>query len=173
MGYLIAALPILVLLFLMIFLHWGGHIAGPVSLLVGILVAIFAFGLNLPVFSTALSKGMLLSLFVLMIIWPAMLLYQVIFQSEGISALTSTLQQSVSDTGFLWLILAWCFSAFLEGIAGFGLPIAIIAPIMVALGVKPVLAVAAVAIGHAWAVTFGDMGVVFQALIGVVNDVSQ
>jgi lactate permease len=40
---------------------------------------------------------------------------------------------------------------------------------LVGLGVEPVLAVAAVAVGHAWSVTFGDMGVIFQTLLGVVQ----
>lgn len=169
MEYLLAALPILALLFLMIVLKWGGHFAGPVSLLVCILIAILAFGLNTSVFSTALAKGLILSLYVLLIIWPAMLLYQMISSSGGINAVEQTLQKAVPDTGFLSIILAWCFSSFLEGIAGFGIPIAIVAPILVTLGVSPVTAVAAAAIGHAWSVTFGDMGVVFQTLVGVAN----
>jgi lactate permease len=57
----------------------------------------------------------------------------------------------------------------LEGLAGFGLPIAIVAPMLVGLGVTPITSVAAVAVGHAWAVTFGDMGVIYQTLIAVVK----
>ncbi len=169
MQYMLAALPILILLFLMVVLHMGGHLAGPLSLLVCFLIAAAAFGLNLHVFDTALAKGLLLSLYVLLIVWPAMLLYQTMQQSDSIEALALTLKHAIPDTGFLWLIFAWCCSAFLEGIAGFGIPIAIVAPIMVTLGVTPVLAVASVAVGHAWSVTFGDMGVVFQALVGVVK----
>jgi lactate permease len=169
MEYILAALPILALLFFMIILKWGGNLAGPVSLLICILIAALAFGLNISVFTTAVAKGLLLSFYVLLIIWPAMMLYQMISISGGINAVEQTLQKAVPDTGFLSIILAWCFSSFLEGIAGFGIPIAIVAPILVTLGISPVTAVAATAIGHAWSVTFGDMGVVFQALVGVVN----
>lgn len=169
MPYLLAALPILILLLLMVVLRMGGHFAGPLSLLAGLLIGIAAFGLNFPVFGTALAKGLLLSVYVLLIVWPAMLLYQAMQQSGSIEALALTLKHTIPDSGFLWLILAWCFSAFLEGIAGFGIPIAIVAPILVTLGVTPVMAVASVAVGHAWSVTFGDMGVVFQALVGVVQ----
>lgn len=169
MEYLLAALPILILLFLMVVLHLGGHIAGPVSLAVGILISLLAFGLNSEVLLIGLSKSLILSFYVLLIVWPAMLLYQTMQLSGGIQTLAFSLQRIIPDTGFLWLILAWCFSAFLEGIAGFGIPIAIVAPILVTLGMSPVIAVTSAAIGHAWAVTFGDMGVVFQALVGVVN----
>jgi lactate permease len=169
MEYFLAALPIVALLFFMIILKWGGNLAGPVSLLICILIAALAFGLNISVFTTAVAKGLLLSFYVLLIIWPAMMLYQMISITGGINAVEQTLQKAVPDTGFLSIILAWCFSSFLEGIAGFGIPIAIVAPILVTLGISPVTAVAAAAIGHAWSVTFGDMGVVFQALVGVVN----
>mgnify|MGYP000979827653 CR=1 FL=1 len=169
MEYILAALPIIALLFFMIILKWGGNIAGPVSLLICILIAAFAFGLNISVIITAFTKGLLLSFYVLLIIWPAMMLYQMISVSGGINAVEQTLQNAVPDTGLLSIILAWCFSSFLEGIAGFGIPIAIVAPILVTLGISPITAVAAAAIGHAWSVTFGDMGVVFQALVGVVN----
>jgi len=49
------------------------------------------------------------------------------------------------------------------------LPIAIVAPMLVGLGVQPIIAVAAVAVGHAWSVTFGDMGIIWQTLIGIVK----
>ena len=169
MEYFLAALPIVILLFLMVVLRMGGHIAGPISLAAGILAGLLAFGLNGQVLLTGLAKSLVLSFYVLLIIWPAMLLYQTMHLSGGIQALAVSLQRIIPDTGFLWLILAWCFSAFLEGIAGFGIPIAIVAPILVTLGMPPLTAVASAAIGHAWAVTFGDMGVVFQALVGVVN----
>ena len=57
----------------------------------------------------------------------------------------------------------------LEGLAGFGVPIAIISPMLVGLGISPILAVASVAVGHAWSATFGDMGVIFQTLTSVVK----
>lgn len=169
MEYWLAALPIILLLFLMVVLRMEGHLAGPISLAAGILIGFLNFGLNGQVFMVGLLKSLLLSFYVLLIVWPAMLLYQTMHLSGGIQALALSLQRIIPDTGFLWLILAWCFSAFLEGIAGFGIPIAIVAPILVTLGMPPVTAVASAAIGHAWAVTFGDMGVVFQALVGVVN----
>src|SRR5512136_820546 len=67
------------------------------------------------------------------------------------------------------VLLAWALSGLLEGIAGFGLPIAVVAPMLVALGVPAIRAVAAVAVGHSWAVTFGDMGVILQTLSAVVS----
>lgn len=167
--YFLAFLPILVLLGLMIGPRWGAAKAGPAAWLVGLAVAGFAFGLTLPVLWVSQARGLLLSLYVLLVLWPALLLYNIVDRAGGIRAIAGGLEQAVTDRGLLLLVVAWAFSAFLEGMAGFGLPIAVVSPMLVALGVEPVLAVAAVAVGHAWSVTFGDMGVIFQTLSSVSN----
>lgn len=169
MNYFLAALPILVVLALMLFLRWGGQRAGPAGWLAGLLVAWLAFGLNWPVLWVSQLKGFILSLFVLLILWPALLLYNVVDASGGIRAIAQGLERWVGSRGLLLVVLAWAFSGLLEGLAGFGLPIAIVAPMLVGLGVPAVQAVAAVAVGHAWSVTFGDMSVVFQTLAAIVD----
>jgi lactate permease len=167
--YGLAGLPILVVIGVMVRLRWSGQRAGPLGWLVGLLVAVLAFGLTFDVFWVSQLKGLLLSVFVLAVLWPALLLYNVVNQAGGIQAITSALDHLIPDRGLLLVVTAWAFGGMLEGLAGFGLPIAIVAPILVGLDVSPIIAVAAVAVGHAWAVTFGDMGVIFQTLVGIVD----
>jgi lactate permease len=81
---------------------------------------------------------------------------------QGIARLTA-------DRTMQLLLLAWAFSAFLQGVAGFGVPIAVVSPLLIGLGFAPVVAVAAVAIGHSWSVTFGDIASSFQALIATTG----
>lgn len=169
MIYLLAAAPIVVVLVVMAGLRWGGQRAGPVGWLAGLALAAAAFGLTPQVFAVSQLKGLYLSFYVLWVMWPALLLYNVVNQVGGVRAIAGWLEGAIGDRGLLLVTLAWIFSAWLEGLAGFGLPIAVVAPMLAALGVEPVLAVAAVAVGHAWSVTFGDMGVIYQTLIGLVK----
>jgi len=169
MQYFLAILPILIVLCLMIFLRWGGQRAGPIGWLCCALVAGLTFGLDWKVFWVSQAKGLLLSLNVLIVLWAALYLYHLVNQIGGVEAIAQRLEELISDRGFLFLVLAWIFSAMIEGVAGFGLPIAIVAPMLVTLGVPPLIAVAAPAIGHAWAVTFGNMGLVIQALVSVTK----
>ncbi len=169
LQYLLALFPILLLLGLMVIFRWGAQKAGPASWLAGVLVAALAFGLTGGVLWVSQARGLLLSLYVLAVLWPALLLYNVIDRTGGIRALAGGLQGIISDRALLLVVVAWAFSGMLEGLAGFGLPVAVVSPMLVALGVEPVLAVAAVAVGHSWSVTFGDMGVIFQTLIGVTH----
>jgi lactate permease len=166
---LLAAMPIVIVLILMTALRWGGQRAGPAGWAAGLLIAAAAFGLTFDVFWVSQAKGLLLSLFVLAVLWPALLLYHIIDQTGGIQAIAQALKHLIRDRGLLLIVVAWAFSGALEGLAGFGLPVAIVAPMLVGLDVSPVTAVAAVAVGHAWSVTFGDMGVIFQTLTGLVN----
>jgi lactate permease len=167
MNYLLAFFPILVILILMIFFRWGGQRAGPLGWLVGILIAALAFGLTPQVWWVSQARGLLLAVYVLAVLWPALFLYHIVNQFGGVQAIAQGLHRTIKERGLLLVILAWAFSGLLEGLAGFGLPVAVVAPMLVSLDVAPVVAVAAVATGHAWSVTFGDMGVIFQTLIGV------
>lgn len=169
LQYCLAMLPILILLGLMVGPRWSAQKAGPAAWLCSVVIAILGFGLTPEVFWVSQARGLLLSLYVLAIIWPALLLYNIINNAGGIRAIALGLEQAISDRGLLLLLLAWAFSGVLEGLAGFGLPIAIVSPMLVGLGVNPVISVAAVAVGHAWAVTFGDMGVIIQTLSGVTG----
>src|SRR5690606_30758458 len=59
------------------------------------------------------------------------------------------------------LLLAWIFPSFIQGVAGFGTPIAICAPLLLLLGYDKVRAVVLPLVGYHWSVTFGSMGASF------------
>jgi lactate permease len=153
----------------MLFFRVGGQVAGPLGLLTGLLIAWLSFRITPDVFWVSQQKGLLLSLFVIAIFLPALLLYNTVNQANGIQSIVHALECLITDRSILLVTTAWAFSGLMEGVAGFGLPVAIISPMLVGMGVSPVWAVAAVAVGHAWSVTFGDMGVVFQTLTSVVK----
>lgn len=162
-----AALPILLLLVLMTVFKWGGTKAGPASWLAGLVISLVLFGLNMDVFLVSQAKALIYALFVLLVLWTALLLYNLNNEIGGITALTAWLEALVPEKSLLLILIAWAFTGVLEGIAGFGLPIAVAAPMLVSLGVPALNAIAAAAIGHSWAVTFGNMGMVFQNLVSI------
>src|SRR5512141_713917 len=101
MTYILAALPILAVLALMLLLHWGGQRAGPAGWLAGIAVAALAFDLTPQVLWVSQAKGLLLSLYVLVVLWPALLLYNVVNQAGGIRAIAQILERVIHDRGIL------------------------------------------------------------------------
>jgi lactate permease len=165
--------PIAVVLVLMIFFNWSGSRAGAAAWLTALIVGLVLFGAHAELLAYSQMKGVLLSLNVLYIIWPALLLYNVVNETGAIKAIGAGIERFSGDKSIQLLIFGWIFSSFLQGVAGYGVPIAVVAPLLIGLGFSPVVAVAVPAIGHSWSVTFGSMGASFQAMMAVTGLSSQ
>ena len=167
--WLLALAPIILVLILMIGLRWGGSKAGPVGWLTAIILSLAFFGATPALLAYSQLKGLLLTFYVLYIIWMALVLYNVVNEAGAIAVIGRAISRLTSDRVMQLLILSWVFSAFLQGVAGFGVPIAVVAPLLIGMGFEPATAVVATAIGHSWSVTFGDIASSFQALIAATG----
>ena len=166
-SFLLALTPILLILFLMLVLRWGTAHAGSAGYLSALVISILFFG-GTALLAFAHLRALLLALDVLLIIWAAFLLYQV--ANEGVIRLIGqTLPSLTPDKGVQAIIIAWVFASFLQSVGGFGVPVAVTAPILLSLGFSPLLAVALPSIGHLWTVTYGSLGSAFQALIATTG----
>ena len=159
--------PILTVLVLMIFKNWSGSRAGAAGWFVALITATLFFGAHPVLLAYSQVKGALLSLNVLYIIWAALFLYNVVNETGAIKVIGMGIERFSGDKSIQLIIFGWVFASFLQGVAGYGVPIAVAAPLLVGLGFSPVVAVAVPAIGHSWSVTFGSMGASFQALMAV------
>ena len=167
--FILAISPILVILLLMVGFRWGASRAGGAGYLTAILVAWIWFGINPETLSYAHAKAVFLILDVLLIIWTAFLLFRVVDEAGGIKILSKSLPYLTADKGMQALIIGWIFASFLQGVGGFGVPVAVIAPILVGLGFSPLSAVVIPSLGHSWAVTFGSLGASFNAMMAATG----
>jgi lactate permease len=172
MNTLLSFLPILVLLFCLLVWKLPASKAGAIAMLLGMAIAVAAFGLDTFGLTVALAKGMSLALYVLLIIWAAVFLYQLVDEFKATEVINKNIVLLIHDPFIQFLTLSWLFSAVLQGIAGFGVPVIIVVPILIELGFNPVSSTAAVLIGHSWAVTFGSMGSSFYTM-SLVTGISQ
>lgn len=169
LTFLLASTPILLILYLMVGLRWGAARAGSAGYIFSLIVAILFFGATQELLAFAHSKALFLALDVLLIIWAAFLLYRVADEAGAIRTIGMALPYLTSNRGMQAIIIGWVFASFLQGVGGFGVPVAVIAPILVGLGFTPLSAVIIPSLGHGWAVTFGSMGSSFQALLATTN----
>lgn len=167
--FILAFAPIAVILLLMVGFRWGASRAGAAGYLTALVIAILFFGSGWKVLAVAHGKAFFLTIDVLMIIWAAFLLFRVADEAGAIRTIGDALPHLTADRGMLALIIGWVFASFLQGVGGFGVPVAVIAPILVGLGFTPLSAVVIPSIGHSWAVTFGSLGSSFQALIAATG----
>ena len=77
--------------------------------------------------------------------------------------------QATADIRIQAILMAWALGALLEGLVGFGYPWAVIAPILVGLGVTEIDAIRVAAIGNNAPVSYGALGAPIIALATVTN----
>lgn len=169
LHWFLGFLPLLVLLVLLVGLRWKAHEAGAVGILVAWIVAMLVFQSPFRTLAAANGKGIWDAIFILYVVWPALLLYQITQKAGAFDSLRIGIRRFSRNDLFLVLAFGWVFASFLQGIAGFGTPIAVAAPLLLAIGVRPIYAVVVPLIGHAWANMFGTLAVGWLATIRVVD----
>ena len=167
MMVLLAASPIVVVLLAMGILRRGAAAAGAAGLAVALALAFTAFDFTAStggaVTRSQAAAGAVAEAFhgaavILWIIFPALAIYELQRRTGALDRIRSMLAQVSGDFLVQVLLIAWFFGLFMEGTAGFGTPVALAAPILVGIGVRPVQAVALVLICHAAGVSFGAVG---------------
>lgn len=171
---LLAALPLALTLGLMLRRGGSAAQAGALGLALALLVAFTAFGFGaqhgaLPALLGVGAEALFHTASILWILWPALALYQ--HQQSGgvLDALQGQLARISPRPGVQVLLLGWFLALFLEGAAGFGTPAAIVAPLLLALGVPAVQAVVIALLGHAAGVVFGALGTPLVAQAAVTG----
>lgn len=164
-----AASPLIVVLYLMIGRNWRGAKAGPAGWLTAVVVSVLVFGAGPRLLLVSFGRSLLLAFFVLYIIWMALLLYHVVNDAGAISVIGRELPGLAHDRPSQALLLGWTFGSFLQGASGFGVPAAVVAPLLVGLGFPANSAVVISLVGHAWAVTFGSLGSSFYSLLAATG----
>ncbi len=164
LTFFLAVIPILLILVLMLGLRWGAVQASIVGYLAALVIGAFYFGGGLELLVYSHVKALLSSLDVLLIIWAAFLFYRVTDEAKAVTQIGEALPHLTADRGMQALVIGWAFASFLQGVGGFGVPVAVVAPILLGLGFAPMSAILIPSIGSGWAVTFGSLGSSFQAL---------
>lgn len=165
----VAALPIVALLVLMVGFQWGAMKAAPVGVLIAALSGLFLYQANLGLMFIETLKGLWSAMVVLLVVWPAILLFEVVSEAKAFGVIRKGLQKYTPNELIQVITLGWVFMSFLQGITGFGVPVAVGAPLLVGIGVTPIWAVLIPLIGHAWANTFGTLAVAWNALVLQTN----
>ncbi len=169
LNWVLALLPVLTVLVLMVGFGWGGSRAGSAAFVVALILAFTVFGGDLQLVIVAVSKSVLLAVDVLYIVWMALFFYNVTNEAGTVALIGRSLPRLTSDRAAQSLLISWVFVSLLQGVGGFGVPVAVVAPLLVGLGYTATQSVIMASLGHGWAVTFGSLGTSFVALTAVTG----
>lgn len=141
LSALMGALPVLVFLLALTVLRLKGLTAALLAVAVSIAVSWFGFGMPLGEISGAALLGIANGIFpISFIVLMAVSLYKLAIRSGKFEVIRGSIATISDDQRIQVLLIAFCFGGFLEGAAGFGVPIAICAALLVELGFRPLKA---------------------------------
>ena len=129
--------PLVLLLVTLVVFRWQAHEAASIGMFAAVLIGLTAYRMPLRDLAVASGKGVWDAVFVLYVIIPALIFYHVIDRANGFDALREEVKSVTKNELFLVLGFGWVFVSFMQSISGFGTPIVVVAPILLALGVKP------------------------------------
>ncbi|MFF0228195.1 L-lactate permease [Streptomyces sp. NPDC004629] len=159
LSALVAALPLLIVLVLLGGVRMKAHLAGLIGLLAAVLVAWLAYRMPLEQTLSSAVQGAAFGLFpILWIVVNALWVYRMTVRTRHFDILRRSFGRLSDDPRIQALVVAFCFGALLEALAGFGAPVAICSVMLVALGFDPVRAAVVSLVANTAPVAFGAMG---------------
>jgi lactate permease len=168
LSAIFAALPLLTLFVLLGVLRMRAWLAGLISLAVSLAVAIFVYSMPVGQSLLSASEGAAFGFFpILWIVINAIWVYNLTVASGHFDVLRRSFEQVSADMRIQAIIIAFCFGALLEALAGFGTPVAITVVMLMALGFPPVRAAAVALIANTAPVAFGALATPIVTLASV------
>ncbi len=157
---LLAAIPIVVMFYLLAVRRTAGQIAGVMALISAILVAVLAYQMPVNLAIIAAAMGALYGIFpIFWIVITAIFIYNLTVETGQFEIIKDSIATITDDRRLQALLIAFGFGAFLEGAAGFGAPVAISAGMLVGLGFDPLYAAGLCLIANTAPVAFGAIGI--------------
>jgi lactate permease len=169
LSFLIAALPIAAVLLMLGVLRRPAWQASLVGLVAGLVVAIGLWQFPVGLAVSATLDGVAFALWPIMwVVFGALVLYNVAVQSGRFDAFRRwVIQHLPNDRRIVLIVVGYCFGALLEGVSGFGAPVAITASLLIMLDFKPIDAIVYSLLFNTAPVAFGSLGVPITTLAGV------
>jgi len=155
---LAAALPLLVVAILLVAALWPATRAMPVAWLSAVVIGYLVWEMPVRWLAAASIEGLMVAIQILWIVFAALVLLYTMMRSGAFDVLNRTFATISDDPRVQAVVVGFFLATFLEGVAGFGTPAAVVAPLLLALGFPALAAVVAALVGHAVATVFGAVG---------------
>ncbi|MFJ6345428.1 L-lactate permease [Pseudarthrobacter oxydans] len=167
---LCAALPLVLLFVLLGVFKVKAPFAALAGLALSLVLAVVGWQMPVNQALSATAAGIFYGLFpILWILVNALWIYRLTVATPWFEVLGRTIRSISNDLRILAILIAFCFGALLESLAGFGAPVAISAAMLMAAGMKPLKSAIVSLLANTAPVAFGAMAAPIIALNGVTG----
>jgi len=155
----VAALPVLLLFYLLVGRRWVASYAGAAGGAIAILLAWLVFGMPLDKATLSFANGAAFGLLPIgWTVFGAMLIYNLTVETGMFSIIRRSIAGLSGDARVQAVLIGFCFGALMEGAAGSGAPVAICGAMLAGLGVPPLRAAVICLIANTSPVCYGGLG---------------
>ncbi len=171
LSFIVAALPVAVVLVMLGVLRRPAWQAAAAGLVVAFVIAVTAWGMPMNLAVNSVANGAVFALWpVMWIVVNALLLYNIAVKSGRFDAFRVwVIDHLPNDRRVVLVVIGFCFGALLEGVAGFGTPVAITSSLLILVGFEALEALVFVLIFNTAPVAFGALGVPVTVLGAVTG----
>jgi lactate permease len=170
LSTVIAALPTVLLFYLLAVRKVRPHLAGFSSAMAAVAIASLVIGMPLQLAAASFVYGAFFGwLPISWIVLNGVFLYNLTVATGQFEIIKQSVGAISQDRRLQALLIAFSFGAFIEGAAGFGTPIAICSALLVGLGFDPFYSVSLCLIANTAPVAFGSLGIPTITLAAVTN----
>jgi lactate permease len=163
-----ALLPLLVLFVLLGVVRMKAHLASLVALGVAIIVALAVYSMPVGQTFDSAAEGAAFGFWPIMwIVINALWIYNMTEATGHFAVLKRAFSAVSDDPRVQVVVIAFCFGALLEALAGFGTPVAICGIMLVGMGLSPVRAAAVALVADTAPVAFGAIAIPITTLAQV------
>lgn len=168
LSTMFAAVPIVVLLGTLAFLHMKAHWSAILGLISALIIAVVVFGMPSHMAGATALYGAAFGLLPIgWIVVHVIYLYRLTVDKGQFQILQDSLTTVTQDRRLQLVLIAFAFGAFFEGAAGFGTPVAVTSAILIGLGFGPLQASGLSLIANTAPVAFGALGIPIITLAAV------
>jgi L-lactate permease len=160
LSALVAGLPLYVLFIMLAVLRLPAWICAVTAMLAAFVLSWLVWGMPFGVTAATATEGMAFGIWpISWIVLNAVFFHNLTVASGDFDVIKRSLTRLTEDRRLQALLIAFSFGALLEGIAGFGAPVAITASILASLGFEPVTAAVLALLANTAPVAFGSIGI--------------
>jgi len=167
---LIAAIPLVILFYMLGVKRKPSWIAGLTALGVALVLAVVLFEMPIQLAAPSMVYGAAFGLFPIgWIVIASLILYRVTLETGKFEIIKDSIGSLSDDRRLQAVLIGFAFGAFIEGAAGFGTPVAVAAAMLTGLGFSPFYAAFICLVANTAPVAFGSLGIPVVTLAGTTG----
>ena len=166
----VAALPILVLFYMLGVKRKPTWIAATSALAAAVIIALVVYRMPVQMALASMLYGAAFGIFpIAWICFSSILLYRVAVDTGKFEIIKDSVGSLTNDRRLQAMFIAFSFGAFIEGAAGFGAPVAVAGAMLAGLGFSPFYAAGICLLANTTPVAFGSIGIPVTTLANVTG----